>query len=181
MDRYSLTGSRPRAIRIFLFYTNRARMNEWFQAFHWFRVDWGSILFKLWNMRFQKYPNSCERGLGKWFEKSIKNKILLYSWGSLPNDCFSRKHSTWEKNKQEKHSNQNKILKDSNMRSQRAERAGAEVCLFALFDCILSKGRDNHRLPLLSKASCHTRYLYCSGNMWFLCFCLSLLNSVRMS
>lgn len=86
-----------------------------------------------------------------------------------------------KKNKQEKHSNQNRILKDSNMRSQHAERAGAEVCLFALFDCILSKGRDNHRLPLLSKASCHTRYLYCSGNMWFLCFCLSLLNSVRMS
>lgn len=41
-----------------------------------------------------------------------------------------------KKNKQEKPSNQNKILKDSNMRSQRAERAGAEVCLFALFDCI---------------------------------------------
>ena len=28
MDRYSLTGPRPREIRIFLFHTNRARMNE---------------------------------------------------------------------------------------------------------------------------------------------------------
>ena len=64
--------------------------------------------------------------------------MLLYSWGSLPNDCQFLEEVEYveKKNKQEKHSNQNKILKDSNMRSQRAERAGAEVCLFALFDCI---------------------------------------------